>query len=281
MSHLLQLQRRMAEAVMRPLARGDRMRRRVAGQSIETQAAKFIKPNDRLTSFERLEIYNRQHWILALDSFAEDFPGLKAVLGTTAFDRLARAYVSQCPSRSYTLSVLGSRLVDWMSANPGLLGARRELALEAAKLEWAHIEAFDAAERPALAMAGEAIGPETCLQLQPYLRLSRFRYAVDDLLLAVQQAEENGGLSAHRRQQLLRDLAPSPIFLAVHRADFSVHYKRLDPVAFRLLRNLQRGAPLGDAMEAAFKGSTVPADKWPVLIQGWFANWTELGWFCA
>ena len=44
-------------------------------------AASYIKPNDRLTSFERLEIYNRQYWFRVLGSMVEDFPGLRAVLG--------------------------------------------------------------------------------------------------------------------------------------------------------------------------------------------------------
>ncbi len=29
----------------------------------------FIKPNDRLTSFERLEIYNRHYWFRVLSAF--------------------------------------------------------------------------------------------------------------------------------------------------------------------------------------------------------------------
>ena len=44
-------------------------------------ASELIKPNDRLTSFERLEIYNRQYWFRILSGFAEDFPGLRAVSG--------------------------------------------------------------------------------------------------------------------------------------------------------------------------------------------------------
>ena len=280
MSDLLQLQRRMAEAVMRPLARGDRMRRRVGGQSVARQAAEFIKPNDRLSSFERLEIYNRQYWFRVLDSFAEDFPGLRAVLGPVAFDRVARAYIAQCPSRSYTLAALGSRLVPWLSANPEFAGDRRKLALEMAQLEWAHIEAFEAAERPARAMA-EPINEGTSLKLQPYLRFFRFRYAVDDLLPAVRQGEREGGLSPGRRRQLLGALAAGSIYLAVHRVELSVHYKRLDPAAFRLLRRMQRGVPLGPALEAAFERSTTPPVAWPRLIENWFANWTELGWFCA
>jgi len=167
-----------------------------------------------------------------------------------------------------------------MSANSGVLGDRRELSLEMVKLEWAHIAAFESAEYPALATA-EGIDDSTCLKLQPYLHLFNFHYPVDDLLLAVRKAENDGGLSPQRRRQLLRDLAPGPIYIAVHRAELSVHYKRFDPEAFRLLRSIQRGASLGDAVEAAFKGSTVPADRWPHMIEGWFANWMELGWFCS
>jgi hypothetical protein len=241
MSELLHLQRWMADAVMRPLTRSNRMRRQAGGRSANKQITDVIKPNDRLSSFERLEIYNRQYWFRVLDSFAEDFPGLRAILGTAAFDRIAVAYISQYPSRSYTLGALGSRLAFWMSANSGVLGDRKELSLEMAKLEWAHIAAFEATEHPALVTA-EGIDGNTRLKLQPYLHLFHFHYPVDDLLLAVRQTKDDGGLSPQRRRQLLRDLAPGPIYLAVHRAEFSVHYKRLDPEAFRLLRSIQPSA---------------------------------------
>src|SRR5215470_97127 len=107
---LLELQRRMAADVMRPLERGDRVFRGVKAQ--------YVKPNDRLTSRERLEIYNRQYWFRVIDSLYEDFPGLCAVVGPRAFDRLARAYLAECPSRSFTLRNLGSRLESWLEENP-------------------------------------------------------------------------------------------------------------------------------------------------------------------
>jgi len=280
MSELLHLQRWMADAIMQPLTRSHGMRHQVGGRSVKQQITDVIKPNDRLSGFERLEIYNRQYWFRVLDSFAEDFPGLRAVVGAPAFDRIAIAYISQHPSRSYTLAALGSRLAPWMLANPGFLGDRKKLSLEMAKLEWAHIAAFEAAEHPALATA-DGIDGSTRLKLQPYLHLFHFHHPVDDLLLAVREAESNGGLSPQKRRQLLRDLVSAPVYLAVHRAEFSVHYKRLDPEAFTLLRSIQRGASLGDGIEGAFKGSKIPADRWPHLIEGWFANWMELGWFCA
>ena len=91
---LLSLQRRMARAVMTPLTPNERMRRLAPdGRPMRRVAAGFIKPNDRLTSFERLEIYNRQYWFRILSGFAEDFPGVRAVLGGRRFDALSKAYL--------------------------------------------------------------------------------------------------------------------------------------------------------------------------------------------
>lgn len=60
---LLSIQRRMARAVMTPLTPSERMRSVAPdGRSMRALASEIIKPNDRLTSFERLEIYNRQYW---------------------------------------------------------------------------------------------------------------------------------------------------------------------------------------------------------------------------
>ena len=132
---LLEVQRRMANAIFQPLTRSDRM----AGGA----DAEFIKPNNRLTSLERLEIYGCSYWFRIIDSLYDDFPGLRAVLGERAFGRLSRAYLADCPSRSFTLRNLGSRLEAWLRRNPQCGGNRHTLALEMVRLEWADIEAFD------------------------------------------------------------------------------------------------------------------------------------------
>jgi len=81
---------------------------------MKAYAARYIKPNDRLTSFERLEIYNRQYWFRVLGGLAEDFPGLRAVLGSTAL----RIHVQGLShGMSFTLF---SRLGTWARAwKPG------------------------------------------------------------------------------------------------------------------------------------------------------------------
>ena len=107
MSALAQLQRQMATAVMRPLTRNETMQQRDgSGNSVAAEVSSFIKPNDRLTSFERLEIYNRQYWFRIFSSFEEDFPGLKSIVGVRRFERLMRAYLEANPSRSLLCATL-------------------------------------------------------------------------------------------------------------------------------------------------------------------------------
>ena len=140
------LQRQVARAVMTPLAPSDRMRRTALdGRSLAKLAKKIIKPNDRLTSFERLEIYSRQYWFRVLDALADDFPGLRAVLGDRRFDALAKRYLTDCPSRSFTMRDLGSQLEVWLRKHPRYALGRHQLAIDMVRLEWAEIEAFDGA----------------------------------------------------------------------------------------------------------------------------------------
>jgi hypothetical protein len=288
-SQLLDIQRRMAAAVMHPLTRGETMpRRRRDGASNLREADAIIRPNDRLTSFERLEIYNRQYWYRLYTCFEEDFPGLQAILGRAKFDALMRAYLTDCPSESFSLRNLGSRLEAWLDRHPEHLGPKPILASDMVRLEWAHIEAFDSEERPRLsAQALAAVDENSSLRLQPYLRVLALSYPVDDLLLQVRtengsSASSTNNASTSRKRRHVRHvaaLAPRPIHLAVHRHENSVWYKPLSPEEFGLLSALLAGKPLGDAIDLALANSPLPEDQRPAFLQEVFATWAMLGWF--
>lgn len=288
---LAALQRRMATAVMRPLARNETMQKRDAsGASISKEAGSFIKPNDRLSSFERLEIYNRQYWFRLFSSFEEDFPGLKSVIGSRRFESLMRAYLEVHPSRSFTLRNLGSSLVDWLRQNPHYAGPRAETAIAMAALEWAHIEAFDNEARQSLTAEQIAsLDDNSHIALQPYLRLLDLPFAVDDALLAIRdsahdegsQASNAVGIHIVRRTQSSRRPGREQIYLAVHRHDDTVYYKRLAPEDYLLLRAIEQGASFGEAIEAAFAESAIPEQDRPAFLQSAFHHWMQMGWLCA
>jgi hypothetical protein len=288
---LMQLQRTMARAVMQPLTSSERMQRRAPGGGpMKRYASRFIKPNDRLTSFERLEIYNRQYWFRLLSALGEDFPGLRAVLGQRRFDSMAKAYLIANPSRSFTLRNLGSRLEAWLRKNPKWTGTNQALALDIVRLEWADIEAFDGAAEPPLRPEdlSSAAGPKLKLTLQPYVRLLSFRYPVDDLLLEVRERDNDTDFASNafterkkrKRVRAVAKLKPAQIFLAVHRIDYSVYFRRLEAEEFAILTALRQGKALSAAVESAFRKSKVALEQRPLNVQTWFQTWSTLGWFC-
>jgi Putative DNA-binding domain len=288
---LATLQRTMARAVMQPLTAAERMQKTAPdGKSMRAYASRFIKPNDRLTSFERLEIYNRQYWFRVLSSMVEDFPGLRAVLGDRRFEAMSKAYLVDCPSRSFTLRNLGARLEGWLRKHPKWAGPKQALAVDMARLEWADIEAFDAKAEPALRpedLRADA-GAKLKLKLQPYLRLLDLRYPVDDLLLEVRKEDEDTDFASNafqerhkrKRVQAVAKLKPAKIFLAVHRVDDSVYFRRIEREEFVILSALRDGNALGRAIEAAFRTSRVRVEERAASVQQWFQNWAALGWFC-
>lgn len=288
--NLLEIQHRMFDAVVQPLTAREQMQPRTPdGKSMHEIAAEFIKPNDRLSSFERLEIYNRQYWFRVLAALDEDFPGLRAIVGQRRFEALCKAYLAECPSKSFTLRNLGARLESWLQRHPQWIRPRPGLALDMVRLEWAEIEAFDAAAEPALTPQDvQASESDPQFRLQPYLQLLRLRYPVDHLLVNIREDDSDSAMASNavsegRRRTGVRKVArqkTQAVFLAVHRIEYSVYFKRLEPEAFAFLTALQEGKSLSAAVAVAFKEGNVPESKLLSTVQNWFENWSTLGWFC-
>lgn len=290
---LEELQRTMGAAVMQPLTSDEEMQPRDttgrwSGRSMDEVASEFIAPNNRLTAFERLEIYNRQYWFRLQSAFAEDFPGLRAVVGAERFEALMNAYLAAHPSRSFTLRNLGSRLHEWLLRNPAYAGRRHVLALDVVRVEWACIEAFDNGEFAPLSVAEvSAVGAESRLSLQPHVQLLALDYPADELVLDMHQHQRRESSEAGTRPELQEDesyepirLRKRPTWLAVHRADLSLYYKRLSRAEYLTLCALRDGHTLAEALEAGFAGSKLNIGAQLNQVRTWFSNWAELGWIC-
>ena len=282
MTALLKFQRTLAQAVMRPLSSRDNMKR---GSNQDGIA--LVKPNSRLSSFERLEIYNRSYWSRVLDAFSEDFSGVRALLGAKQFDRLRRSYLADCPSESFTMRNLGRNLAAWMEENRTLAGENFDIALDMAKLEWAEIESFDATEHERLSPADvAALAPDSSLRLQPHLRWIEVGHEVDRLLLEVRESAKRSGGKARTltRKRIAREKSTAssaaPYYIAIHRFELVVHYKRLDAEMFRLLSAFADCSSIGEAIEFAYCESTFTPEQCRQHIQSSFALFSALGWFC-
>ena len=287
---LVTLQRAVARAVMQPLTPSERMQRTAPGGGrMSAYAARYIKPNDRLTSFERLEIYNRQYWFRVLGSMAEDFPGLLAILGQRRFDDMCRAYLVECPSRSFTLRNLGARIETWLRRNPKWIRGKQTLALDMVRLEWADIEAFDGEAEPALQLKdlNGSSAATLRLRVQPYVQLLELHYPVDDLALKVREDDDadfaSNTLTENRKSakiQAVAALEPRQIFLVVHRIDFYVYFRRIEYEEYALLSALRSGKTIESAIELAFQSSSMSEFDRGGYVRNCFQTWATLGWFC-
>jgi hypothetical protein len=284
-SQLRSLQRLAGAVIMRPLARDWRTQRRwTDGRLTREVAAQFVKPNDRLTSLERIEIYNKQYWFRLIDCMIEDFTGLQTILGRTKFNALARAYLDEHPSRSFDLRNLGSHLVPFMEKHPSLVGPRRRLALDMAKFEWAQMIAFDGPVKRALTVDDLLGKPPNKIRLaiQPYITILSLGYPLDEYSIKLKKhalrgdasnaiEEVRGRSRAKRRPPLPR---PKSVHVVVHRHNNALFYKRIEPEAHRLLAALQDGQTL----DKAIKQSRI---KDPEKLRALFETCAALGWFCA
>jgi hypothetical protein len=106
------------------------------------------------------------------------------------------------------------------------------------------------------------------------------QYPVDELRVKAgsRKSDEHEVASNARSQPARRHivrryahLKPQQIFLAVHRVEFTVYYRRLEPREFLLLEGIGQGRTIGEALDTA-------GELDPETIQTWFANWAQLGW---
>ena len=153
-----------------------------------------------------------------------------------------------------------------------------------ARLEWAHIEAFDnEARRPITTEDLSGRQPaQIHLRLQPHLTLLQLGWPLDEFLIKL---HDDSGLRGEASNAVENPAhrAPSPTprllkrrstCLAVHRHRNVVYYKRLQKRQFNLLTALQKGASLETAAQ------TLPTTG-SAALHNWFKNWSALGWFYA
>src|SRR5258708_24838224 len=290
---LLEMQRAMASALFRPLTDDwDMQGQWNDGRPMEQFAAEFIKPNNRLSSFDRLEIYNRQYWFRILDCLYDDYPGLLAVVGEEQFLKLATAYLTKYQSDSYTLRNLWDPLEKFLREEPQWTEPNQALALDMVRFEWAQAVAFDGPSKPMVTPDDLIDTPpeQMRLGLQPYLSILNLGYPLDDFLIAVKKdadslrGEASNAINSAPTSKGESSQIPLPkprlTHLAVHRFDTMLYFKRLYPEAYSIPQPPLARSPLHNPYAKAVPQSTRTNADWQALIKEWFDNWAALGWFC-
>jgi hypothetical protein len=262
------LQRFVADAVAGELAIESR-------PDLVVRANALLAPGEgRLDAAGRLGVYREQFWLRHLSSLGEDFPTLAWVTGAAPFREILLAYLKSHPPRMWNLQRLGAELPAFLSQHAPWRDD--SLALDACRLDWAFMEAFDAPDaRPldlqALATAPEDAWPTARIELHPALRLLVLGHPAHELREAVKRGE------AHAR--------PSGVTtrLVVWRdAMCSLRATPVEALAFDLLGELARGVPLGLACATVASAEvSAEGDDFGARVGAWFQQWTAIGWVSA
>lgn len=239
------------------------------------EAASLVRPSHRgLAPGDRLEIYREQYWLRHLANLDEDYPTLTWVLGgQDAFHALAKEYLEAFPPRTWDLQRLGADLPAFVAAHARL--GRDSLACDAARLDWAFMEAFDAPDSApfdprVLASTPEDAWPGARIDLHASLRTLSLAHPVHELRLAVLR-----GTGAERP-------TATPTCVAVHRDAANVlRSLSIEPLALALLDALRAGTPLGEACELVARASGKDSLDVGAELGGWFQQWTACGWIRA
>jgi hypothetical protein len=259
---LAALQRFMTEAVRlpTPIADDAELARRVDA---------FVAPSVRgMRGAQRLDVYREQFWLRHLSSLRDDYPTLEWIIGgRDAFHQLATRYLCACPPRTWNLQKLGADLPSYVAGHPPW--SEDVIATEAARLDWAFMEAFDAPDVPAfdprvLGSAPEDAWAAARIGFHPSLSTMALAYPVHELRDAVKEARVGGRPAAEASRVVVwRD--PACVLRAV----------AVEPLAFELLVALDKGAPLGEACEQLARHD---ASAVGTRVTEWFQNWTASGW---
>jgi hypothetical protein len=176
---------------------------------------------------------------------------------------------------------------QFIREEPRWTAPRTAPALALARFAWAQTVAFDGEARPGLTPDDLADAPPSRLRasLQPYLSLLVLDYPVDDYVIAVRKRDALRGEASNTVEAPAkagrRSRAPSVaplrrrrIYLAVHRLEGRLYYKRIELPEMRILQALGAGRTVARAATAG--GRRVR----PEQVRDWFAAWMKFGWLC-
>ncbi|MEZ5403983.1 MAG: DNA-binding domain-containing protein [Bryobacteraceae bacterium] len=214
-----------------------------------------VKPSRTLAPAERVAIYRDMYLARLEEALRADYPLLAQFLGDELFGDLLRLYLSENPSRSYTLNRLGDRLPAFLAAVEGL--PRPGFSAALARYELTLTEVFDEEH-------AEPIRTEALTGLRPdHLPALRFRTVPAFRLVALSHPVHLYPAPSSTRSKRT--------CLAIVRRDYTVSALELSRPAHSLLGALAAGATLGEAL-----GRTRPAN-----LGEWFRDWAEAGIFAA
>lgn len=251
-----------------------------------------IRGDAILSAVDRLEVYANAYFFRILEVLAKDYPALQAAIGDARFHNLITDYLAARPPTRFSLRYAGEGLPAFIADDESAAAttARDDFpwAADLARLEWAIVDAFDAADPVRVGprvpgvdrriaadlRAGDLrprLGREELARIPPD-RWGELRFALDPSvrILGVRWPV-NRIREAFDAERPLPSIAAAETALCVWRRDEQVFHRRLDPLEAACLGLVSEGATFGTLCErvALEIGEPATPARALTLLTGW------------
>ena len=226
-----------------------------------TDPALAVPAGLRQPAQRRFDVHRNNRAAGLIDVLDAAFLVVRHLVGAEFFKAAARAYIDREPPRSPVLLLYGQAFGAFLDGFAPAAGA--PYLGDVARLEWARLAAYHAADAEPLSIARLAAVPEAALSglrvaLHPSLQLLRSRFPVASLWAATSGADAVAAVDMTRGEEV-----------AVLRPLLAVEVRVLPPGGHAFIAALVAGANLEAAAEAAL--AAAPGSDLAAHLQGLFA----------
>ena len=202
-----------------------------------------VRRQAELPQSRRFDVYRNNMMASLIAALESAFPAVRRLVGADFFKATAKIYIRRHPPRSPVLLLYGESFGDFLdgfapAASVPYLG-------DVARLEWARLSAYHAADADPLSIGRLAAVPEAVLAatrfcLHPSLRLLRSRFPVASLWAATSGSDPAAEVDMRRGEAV-----------AVLRPALTVELRLLPPGGYAFMASLAAGRTLGAAADHA------------------------------
>jgi hypothetical protein len=196
---------------------------------------------------KRYNVYRNNVTVSLIDALAAVFPATQRITGVEFFRAMARFHVRAAPPRSPLLFEYGREFPDFIERYE--YATPMPYLADTARIERAWLDAYHAADAPALSAADLAAMPADMLAdivfaPHPAARIVRSRFPALSIFVA------NRGVTPIER---IENFVPEDALIT--RPDQAVIVRHLPPGGAVFLMHLLTGSPLGEAAAIALQAS--------------------------
>lgn len=202
-----------------------------------------VRRQVRLPQSRRFDVYRNNMMVSLIEALEATFPVVQRLVGSDFFKAAAKVYIRQAPPRSPVLLLYGETFGDFLDGFEPAAGV--PYLGDVARLEWARVNAYHAADAEPLTIGHLAAVPQaqlaqTRFMLHPSLRLISSRFPVASLWAATSGADPQAEVDMKRGEDA-----------AVLRPMLAVDLRLLPPGGHAFMAALAGGRPLGEAADRA------------------------------